>query len=65
MDITGKRPLFFSRPADKSLQAFKDWFRDVCAQLQATGSVSDAEVEAAWREFWDTGAPEQKKQVHD
>ncbi len=47
-----KQRIFFSRPADRSLEAYKFWIRSVTAQLGGMDDMTDAEWEAGWREFW-------------
>ncbi len=47
-----RRPLFFSRPADRSLAAFKDWINGMAAALGANDEISEAEWQREWQAFW-------------
>lgn len=48
---TGRR---YSRPLDRSLDAYKAWIRRMVAALGGSGedTMTEAEWEEAWREFW-------------
>jgi len=52
----------FTRPLDRSLEAYKAWIRRMVAAMGGGGerTMTDAEWEAAWREFW-SDAPEEGK----
>ncbi len=56
MDISGKTPVFFARPADRSLEAFKDWINSMAAAVGATDEISEEE----WQAFWFAGADRSK-----
>lgn len=47
----------YTRPLDRSLEAYKAWIQNMVIRLGGSGGdMTDAEWEAAWREFWsDTG----------
>ncbi len=49
-----KTHLFFSRPADRSLEAYKAWIHALTAHLGGTDDLSEAEWDASWRQFWNT-----------
>ncbi len=55
--------MFFSRSADRSLEAYQTWIRGVTAHLGGTDDLNDAEWEAAWRQFWDTAAEERPAEI--
>ncbi len=43
----------YSRPIDRSLEAYKAWIRSMVTALGGQDDdMTDAEWEAAWREFW-------------
>ena len=48
----------FSRPADRSLAAYKAWMLGVLARLGGTDDMTEAQWEAGWREFWADAGPE-------
>jgi len=53
--VAKKPTLTFARPRNKSLQAYKEWFRAICASLgvdPAEAELTDEEYEEDWKEFW-------------
>lgn len=65
--MSTRRPIFFSRPADRSLQAYKDWIQDMARALESSAGVKMTEAraedhvteeqwEASWKKFWGMGA---------
>jgi hypothetical protein len=50
----------YSRPLDRSLEAYKAWIRRMVAAVGGSGesTMTDAQWEAAWREFWSDGGDE-------
>ena len=55
-----KVPLNLGRPVDQSYAAFKDWIDQMSKVFGATGEMSEEEMQAAYRQFWEgTPAPEQ------
>ncbi len=50
--MSQQHEIFFSRPADQSLAAYKAWIRGMTAHLGGIDDLTEAEWEAAWREFW-------------
>lgn len=42
----------FSRPADKSLEAYKAWIRAMLVRLGGTDDMTEDQWLAGWREFW-------------
>src|SRR5512146_2860543 len=56
MSSDGKQRFFFRGPADRSLEAYKTWIRGIVEQLGGVDDMSDAQWEAAWRQFWSRGA---------
>lgn len=55
MDDKPYKTIFVSRPTDKSLEAYKEWIKELARQVQA-GAVevkwSDEEWIANWKKFW-------------
>jgi len=49
-----KPQLSFSRPKDKSLEAFKNWIQGVVRRVNpdAEDTMTDADWEKSWKEFW-------------
>ena len=45
---------FYSRPRDKSLQAYKDWIQDMTRRLNpnAEDTMTDEEWIDGWKKFW-------------
>jgi hypothetical protein len=67
--MTDKPQLHLSKPADRSLQAFKDWMNAMGDKLMP-GSPPDDATEEEWiadhKEFWagvDKGLAEQNKKT--
>jgi hypothetical protein len=55
---------FYGRPADRSLQAYKDFILGMTLALtQAKDEITEDEWRRAWQEFWaaahDASAPDQ------
>lgn len=54
--MTEKPKLVFSRPADKSLEAYKEWIQGTAKALGLKNgkenSLSGDEWVIAWKEFW-------------
>jgi len=52
MEPTSKR--HYSRPMDRSLAAYKAWIQRMMAAVGGSSEdgMTEAEWEAAWREFW-------------
>ena len=46
--------LFFSKPKDKSLQAYKDWIMGVTLQFNPNAKDTKSEEEwiESWKKFW-------------
>lgn len=56
MTTPDRQPVFFSRPRDESLQAFKDWILEFTEKLTgkpAKSAMTEKEWEQKWRAFWD------------
>ena len=51
MDESKKR-LFYSRPIDKSLQAFKEWIWSATEAVGGNDTMTEDEWRAAHAEFW-------------
>jgi hypothetical protein len=48
-----KKLVFFARPADRSLKAFKEWIRGMAKSLGCDDDdMTEEECVQAWREFW-------------
>ena len=45
---------------DKSLDAFKAWIKNLCAQLGIPDDTTDQEYEEDWKKFW---APKEDKKT--
>ena len=59
MDFTGKKLIFFSRPADKSLTAYKDWINSMTEALGASDDgLSEEGWEKEWQKFWASATPD-------
>lgn len=59
MDFTGKKLIFFSRPADRSLVAYKDWINSMTKALGAPDdALSEEDWEKEWQKFWASAAPD-------
>lgn len=60
-DMTTERA--YTRPLDRSLEAYKAWITRMVVRLGGSDGddMTDAEWEAAWREFW-SDAPEEGKE---
>jgi hypothetical protein len=60
MDITGRQPIFFSRPADRSLDAFKGWISEMMLALGGTqeNNITEQEWQDAWQKFWASSTPD-------
>lgn len=45
---------FYSRPTDKSLQAYKDWITGVVKRINPNSedTMTEAEWVESWKEFW-------------
>jgi hypothetical protein len=45
---------FYSRPKDKSLQAYKDWITSVVNRINpdAEETMTESQWEEHWKEFW-------------
>jgi hypothetical protein len=45
---------FYSRPKDKSLQAYKDWITGVVNRINpdAKDTMTEAKWVESWKEFW-------------
>ncbi len=55
-----KSPRFFSRPADRSLTAYKEWIRGMYEALVTQaglpveeGAMTEAEWVSSWKDFWE------------
>jgi hypothetical protein len=46
------RAAIFTRPLDRSLEAYKAWMTKIVAFLAGQDEMTDAQWEVAWREFW-------------
>ena len=50
---SAESPRFYSRPSDRSLEAYKRWFRGLVHHLGLKGDdVTDEQLENNCREFW-------------
>ena len=63
--MSTRRPIFFSRPADRTLEAFKEWIAGMAKALgdntdDASGEPTEDEWREGWRRFWgvESQAPE-------
>jgi hypothetical protein len=54
----GKPVLVFARPADKSLQAYKNWIQGMVKRINpnAKNDMTDADWERDWKAFWSGSA---------
>jgi len=43
---------FYSRPADRTLEAYKQWIRGLTRALGGRDDLTDADLEKGWRRFW-------------
>ncbi len=55
--MTERKPLFFSRPKDKSLEAFKAWINEMAQKLGVKQSdkkseMTEEEWVESWKKFW-------------
>ncbi len=49
--LSARRP-FFSRPADRSFAAYKEFLRGMTAALGGEDNLTEEELRQSWREFW-------------
>ena len=49
-----KKPVFFSRPKDESLEAYKAWISGLFFRMtgKTESTMTDEDWEKRWREFW-------------
>jgi hypothetical protein len=47
-----KTPVSFTRPGDKSFEAYKEWILRLTERLGAEKILSDEELRAGWERFW-------------
>ncbi len=53
--MSNENPLTLTRPADKSLQAYKDWINETVIALGGDTQSDDSTEEewvADWQDFW-------------
>ncbi len=52
--VPEKPEIVFDRPADQSLEAFKQWVRDMVSAIgdSTKDPMTEAEWMAAWKKFW-------------
>jgi hypothetical protein len=52
--LMDKKPVFFSRPKDESLEAYKAWIMGVFFRMtgKTESTMTDEEWGKKWKEFW-------------
>lgn len=55
--MSEKKGVMLSRPKDKTLEAFKEWVREIVKHITGRDkqTMTEAEWEAAWKKFWGEG----------
>lgn len=54
MQTSESNGVTFSRPKDKSLEAYKAWMSEIAARLTTQKSIklTEAEWRKSWKDFW-------------
>jgi len=53
----------YSRPADSSLEAYKQWIRGLTRALGGRDDLTDADLEKGWRSFWEAAGNGRRREV--
>ena len=58
-----RTPIFFSRPKDESLEAFKAWINETTLKLNpnAKDYVTEEEWRKKWQQFWGKSEDDEQK----